>query len=127
LGESAPKLFYLRKCTVDAAVVGLGRRMNIEFSIAPSARTRIEWLVHELKRQIKKSDVIPVVMWIDAQLNCDVEMSGPAIGFYDNRDEIVDDIPVVGGFEFVLAIPSEYEPIFDGKELHYLNESLVLK
>jgi hypothetical protein len=54
--------------------------------------------------------VIPAVMWIDAQMNC--EVSGPAIGFYDNRDEIVDDISVVGGFEFVLAIPPGYEPLF---------------
>jgi hypothetical protein len=108
-------------------VVGWGRKMNIEFLIAPSARRRIEWLVDEPKRRKGMADVIPAVMWIDAQMNCDIEASGPAIGFYDNRDEIVDDISVVGGFEFVLAIPSEYEPIFDRKVLRYLNDTFVLK
>ena len=101
--------------------------MNIEFSIAPSARRRIEWLVDELKRRKGIADVIPAIMWIDAQVNCDIEVSGPAIGFYDDRNEIVEDISVAGGFEFVLAIPSECESIFDGKVLHYLNDSFVLK
>jgi hypothetical protein len=101
--------------------------MNVEFLIAPSAKKRIEWLVDEFKRKKGKSDVISAVVWIDAQKNCDVKVSGPAIGFYDNRDEIVDDISVVGGFEFVLAIPTEYEPLFDRKVLHYTNDSFVLK
>jgi hypothetical protein len=78
---------------VNAAVVGKGREVNIEFLIAPSAKKQIECLVDELKRRKGKADVIPAVMWIDAQMNC--EVSGPAIGFYDNRDEIVDDISVV--------------------------------
>lgn len=101
--------------------------MNIEFLIAPSAKERIESLVDELKRKIGKSDVIPAIMWIDAEKNYAVRMSGPAIGFYDNRDEIADDISVVEDFEFVLAIPSEYEPIFDRKVLHYIDGSFVLK
>jgi len=112
---------------VNAAVVGKGREMNIEFLIAPSAKKQIEWLVDELKRRKGKADVIPAVMWIDAQMSCDIEVSGPAIGFDDNRDEVVDDISVVGGFEFVLAIPPEYEPLFDRKVLHYLNDTFVLK
>jgi hypothetical protein len=101
--------------------------MNIEFLIAPSAKKRIERLVDELKRTKGKSDVIPAIMWIDAQKNSNIKVSGPAIGFYDNRDEIVEDISVMEGFEFVLAIPSEYEPIFDGKVLHYIDDSFVLK
>jgi hypothetical protein len=109
------------------AVVGLGCRMNIEFLIAPSAKKRIKWLVDELKRRKGKTDVIPAIMWIDAQKNYGVGVSGPAIGFYDNRDEIADDISVIEGFEFVLAIPPEYEPIFDGKALHYIDDSFVLK
>jgi hypothetical protein len=101
--------------------------MNVEFSIAPSARKRIEQLVDELKRKKGLSDVIPAVMWIDADENRYVKASGPVIGFYDNRNEIADDMSVVDGFEFVLAIPTKYEPIFDGKVLHYVDGSLVLK
>jgi hypothetical protein len=100
--------------------------MNIEFSIAPSAKQRIESLVEELKKKIGKSDVIPAVVWIDAEMNYAIRSSGPAIAFYDNRED-VDDISVVDGFEFVLAIAPEYEPIFDGKVLHYSNEAFVLK
>ncbi len=101
--------------------------MNIEFSIAPSARQRIEFLVDELRGRISKSDVIPAVVWIDAKLNYAIKASGPAIAFYDNRDTIADGISVVDGFEFVLAVPSENETIFDGKVLHYINEAFVLK
>lgn len=100
--------------------------MNIEFLIASSARQRIDSLVNELKRKIGKSDVIPAVVWIDAEANHAFKTSGPAIAFYDNRDD-VDDISVADGFEFVLAIPSEHEPIFDGKVLHDIDEAFVLK
>jgi hypothetical protein len=100
--------------------------MNIEFSIAPSARQRIESLVEELKQNIAKSDVIPAVVWIDAEMNDAIQASGPAIAFYDNRDD-VDDISVVDGFEFVLAIAPECEPIFHEKVLHYVDEAFVLK
>jgi hypothetical protein len=101
--------------------------MSIEFSIASSAKKRIEWLMDELKMRIGKSDVIPAVMWIDAQENHHVKESGPAIGFYDNRNEILHDISVAEGFEFVLAIPPAYEPIFERKVLHYVAGSFVLK
>jgi hypothetical protein len=101
--------------------------MNIEFSIAPSARQRIEQLVDELKRTKGLSDVIPAVSWLDARENYALRASGPAIGFYDNRAEIADDISVLDDFEFVLAIPTEYEPIFDGQVLHYVEGSFVLK
>ena len=101
--------------------------MNIEFSIALSARKRIESLVDELKRKKGLSDVIPAVMWLDAQETPAIKASCPAIGFYDNRTEIADDISVVDGFEFVLAIPTEYEPIFHGKVLHYVDGAFVLE
>jgi hypothetical protein len=112
---------------METNFIALVPRLNIEFLIAPSARERIGWLVDEFKRKKGKSDVIPAVMWIDAEENRNIEVSSPAIGFYDNRAEIANEISVVGDFEFVLAIPSEYEPIFDGKVLHYLSGSFRLE
>ncbi|CCD92881.1 MULTISPECIES: hypothetical protein [unclassified Bradyrhizobium] len=101
--------------------------MKIAFSIAASARRRIEALVDALKRQNGLPEVIPAVMWLDADLNPDIATSRVVIGFYDNRADIIDDITVEDGFAFVLAVTRDDERLFDGQELHYIDDAFVLK
>ncbi len=92
-----------------------------ELAIAGNAKRRILEIC-EKRRAKSGQGVIPAIMWIDTALNEHIPESCIGIGLYDEGQwpELkVEDIQVVDGFEFVLAVSDADKVRFIGKTLDY--------
>ena len=83
---------------------------NLHLSISTAAKKKIELLVDEFKGRFgnREITVVPAILWVDSRLNNERFQSQPAIGFYDNRGEIENDILVIDGFEVVREVDPDF-------------------
>lgn len=100
--------------------------INPSFTITDQAKTKISSLLEDFTAQFGKV-AVPALMWVDSDQNKQIVESQLAIGYYDNRSEIEDDIVVIDGLELVLAFPDEYKIHFEGKMLDCIDDRLVLR
>lgn len=98
----------------------------LPFSITDDAKRKIISLTERYATQIGRP-AIPAILWIDAGLNKGRIKSQPAVGFYDNREEIASDIMVIDGLEVVLAVSEDDKAHFVGKTLDYKLDRFFLK
>lgn len=91
----------------------------LQLSISDEAKRRITLMLHEFRAHFNK-DAIPAIMWIDSPLNNGAIESQPAIGLYDNKDDIAaGDLLFVDEMEIAIAF-SEHDIIhFQEKTLDY--------
>jgi hypothetical protein len=67
-------------------------------------------------------------MWIESTLNNDAIESQPAIGLYDNRDDIAPgDLLLVDGIEIAIAVAVQDIVRFQDKILHYESGGFTLR
>jgi hypothetical protein len=100
---------------------------GLQFFISETAKTRIAAMLCEFKAKFNK-EMIPAIMWIDSALNNGSVDSQPAVGLYDNRDDIApSDLLVIDGIEIAVAIADQDLIKFQGKTLDYETDRFVLR
>lgn len=100
---------------------------DIRLSISEKAKKKIEILLSEHKIRYNKEG-IPAIMWIDSEFNNGTIDSQPAVGFYDDRDEIAPaDLLILDGIEIALAVADEDIFRFQDKTLDYENDRFLLR
>ncbi|MCB8876555.1 hypothetical protein [Acidisoma silvae] len=67
-------------------------------------------------------------MWLDSSLNKGAIESQPAIGLYDEKDDIAPgDLLIVDGIEIAIAVADDDFMRFRGKNLDYESGRFVLR
>jgi hypothetical protein len=81
----------------------------------------------EFKLKFNKA-AIPAIMWIDSALNNGSIDSQPAVGLYDNRDDIaLCYLLSLDGVEIAIAVSEQDMIRFKGKTLDYENNRFMLR
>ena len=96
------------------------------FVITDEAKRRIQFLTAQYEAKIGKN-AIAAILWIDSDLNNGILESQPAIGFYDDRNAVRDDIITVGGLQIVLATSERDKDQFRGQTLDFENNRFFVK
>jgi hypothetical protein len=91
---------------------------NPGLSISDAAMKRIRFMLEGIRKRFG-NEAIPAIMWVDARMNDGAVGLQPTIGFYDNVDEIKDDIVTINGLRVVIAVPDKDRLQFHGKTLHW--------
>jgi hypothetical protein len=97
------------------------------FAITDAAKDAIKSLLREHKERSGK-EAVPAIVWLDSNLNRHVEFeSQPAIGMYDDRSKIENDIVTINGLDLVLAVADADKARFIGKTLDYQTNRFVVR
>jgi hypothetical protein len=100
---------------------------GFQFFISDTAKRRIATMLSDFKLKFEK-EAIPAIMWIDSGLNNGTIDSQPAIGLYNNRDEIApSDLLVMDGIEIAIAVAVADIGRFQKKTLDYENRRFFLR
>lgn len=99
----------------------------LQLSISEEAKRRITLMLHEFRVHFNK-EAIPAIMWIDSSLNNGAIESQPAIGLYDNKDDIAPgDLLLVDKIEIALAVSAHDLIHFQEKTLDYEGGRFILR
>jgi hypothetical protein len=87
--------------------------------ITGASKERIYELLDQFRVKFGK-EAIPAIMWISSDMNNGIIDSQPAIGFYDDVNDIKqDDLLVIDGLRIAVAVSEEDEARFLSKTLDY--------
>lgn len=100
---------------------------DFRLSISDEAKKKIEMMVDECGKKYNRK-MIPAITWADSGLNNGLIDSQPAIGFYDDRNDIAPaDLLLLDGIEIALGVADEDIFRFQDKTLDYEIDRFVLR